>query len=140
MKFDCKSTRKNATNSFCFENQIIAPMKHEVILGMNIRSLKLHLDEPNVMIKTLQKNQKNLLTETWIVENDDMGQYDLQGYQPFRSFARTECRRQSRAVVFCFENSVKNKPLKIDNKLECLLFEVQLDDFNTMNFLSTIQT
>ena len=101
-------------------------MKHEVVLGMNIRSLKLHLDELNVMINTLQKKPKLfLITETWIGENEDMDQYDLQGYQPIRSFARTECKRRSGGVAFCFENSIKNKPLKIDNKLECSLFEVQ---------------
>ena len=63
-----------------------------------------------------------------------MDQYDLQGYQPIRSFARTECDRRSGGVAFYFENSVKNKPLNFDNKLECSLFEVQLDDFKTMNF------
>ena len=45
--------------TFCSENQISAPMKHEVVLGVNIRTLKLHLNELNVMINTLQKNKSN---------------------------------------------------------------------------------
>ena len=94
------------------------------------------------MINTLQKKPKIIqLTETWIGENDAMDhQYDLQVYQPNRFFARTESKRRSGGVAFYFENSVKNKALKNVDNLECSLFKVQLDDFNTMNFCRSHRT
>ena len=116
---------EKCNNFFRFENQIIAPMKREVVLGTNMSSLKLHLDELSVIIDTLlaKKPNINLLTEIWICENVDLDQYDLQGSQPNISFARTECKRHSGGVAFYFESSWK-KTLKNDKKLECSLFEV----------------
>ena len=62
-----------------------------------------------------------------------MYQYYLQ-LSPTTSSVRNESNRLSGGVAFYFENLVKKKLLKIDNRLECSLFEVQREDFSTMNF------
>ena len=68
------------------------------ILGMNIRSLGLHLNELKVILGSFaNKPDMIAITESWMTENDDPENYslDLEGYQLIESFPRKDAKRRS---------------------------------------------
>ena len=53
------------------------------VLGMNIRSLGLHLNELKIFLGSFANKPDIIaITDTWMTENDDPDNYNLEGYQP----------------------------------------------------------
>ena len=70
------------------ENQLpSSPKKTPFLFGLNIRSLRFHIGD---LRKHLQGSDPsvNLLTETWLIENDPMKQFDIEGFQSIESKPR----------------------------------------------------
>ena len=66
------------------------------ILGMNKRSLGLHLNELKILLGSFANIPDIIaITESWLTENDDPENYNLEGYQPIESFPRKDAKHRS---------------------------------------------
>ena len=77
------------------QNQNLLHIKTETVSGLNIRSQGLHRNELTVLLKNFQKAMSSYLTEKWIIENDDLVQYNVPGFQPVEYKSRTVFKRRS---------------------------------------------
>ena len=70
---------------------------------MNLRSLGLHLNELKKLLGSFAyKPDIIAITESWMIENDDPENYNLERYQPIESFPRKNVKRRSgRGSVIC---------------------------------------
>ena len=71
------------------ENQLTtSPNKKPFLFGLNIRSLRFHIDELRIHLQYSDPSVI-LLNETWPTENDPLKQFDIEGYQSIESKPRT---------------------------------------------------
>ena len=96
------------------------------ILGMNIRSLGLHLNELKVSLVSFANIPDiKAITESWMTENDDPENNNLEGYQPIESFPRKDAKRRSGGVALYVKTGIRYKNISIATAIECCVFEVE---------------
>ena len=65
-------------------------------LGINIRSLGLHLHELKILQGSFENKPDLLaLAESWMTESDDPENFNLERFQPIERFSRKEAKRRS---------------------------------------------
>ena len=104
-------------------------------LGLNIRSLRCHLDELQIEIKKFRQPPKVIgLTETWLTKNDSekttkrrkkqlRKSLDLENYHPIAS----KLRRSNKArggVAFYVEEPLKYFPGHFETEIECTILKI----------------
>ena len=88
----------------------------------------------NIILNTFEHKPVVLaLTETWIVENDPLDEYDIVGYQPIESTSRLNSKRRSGGVAFYVKDGYYFKPISFNTEIECSIIYIRLDDNNTKN-------
>ena len=108
------------------ENQLQTPSFLRSILGLNIRSLRLHLYELKILLGSFaNKSDIIAITESWMTKNDDPEKYNLQGYQPIESFPRKDAKRRSGGVALYVNTRTRYKNISIETAIECCVFEVE---------------
>ena len=110
------------------ENQLT---KKPSLFGLNIRSLRFHIDELRIHLQDSDPSVI-LLTETWLTENDPLKQFDLEGYQPIESKPRKTGIRGG--VAFYAKEDIEYQILEYESELECLAGTFKFDEANTKSF------
>ena len=111
------------------ENQSLVPFENEskTILGRYIKSLGKHLNELEILLQTLEHRTEIIaLTESWMTESDDMGDFNITDYQPLESTPRRNAKQRSGGVALHAQNGIEYKQLQIDTEIECCVFEIKM--------------
>ena len=96
---------------------------------MNIRSLGLHVNELNVISGSFANKPDIIaITESWMRENDDPENYNLEGYQPIESFPRKDAKRRSAGEALYVKTGIRYKTFQLKLQLNVV--------FLKLNFLS----
>ena len=76
-------------------------INYKTLLGLKIRPLGLNHDDLRTLTETLtQKPNVTALTETWIAEHEDVGEYSIEDYEAIISNPRKNVERRSAGVAF----------------------------------------
>ena len=71
------------------------------VLELNLRCLDYHFEDFLVLLETLTpKPDLKANTEPWMTENDPLGEFQIDRYQPIVSILRKKFRRRSEVVAF----------------------------------------
>ena len=111
------------------DNQLLVPFENEskTILGMNIRSLRKHLNELEIFLQILEHKQEIFAkTESWMTESDGMRDFNITDYQPVESTPRINDKRRSVGVALYAQNAIGYKKTQVGTEIECRVFEVKI--------------
>ena len=114
------------------ENQFTnSPKKTPFVFGLNKRSLRFHIGE---LRNHLQDSDPSVifLTETWVIENDPLKQFEIERFQPIESKPRkTDIRGE---VDFYAKKNLEYQILDYESKLECFVGTFKFFEANTKRF------
>ena len=104
-------------------------LSNNLILGLNIQCLRYHKDELQIFLKSLPSLPQVLaFAETWVSEEDDLYDYNIDGYQPIESKHRHNVKRRSGAVAIYVKNGIEFSPIAFDTDIECKILEIKISD------------
>ena len=65
--------------------------------------------------------------EPWMTENDTLGEFQIERYQPIVSIPRKKFRRRSEVVAFYVKKGIENEPIETSIEIERQLIKVKYD-------------
>ena len=93
------------------------------LLGMNRRSLGLHLNEMKILLGSFEnKPDLKAITEPWMRECDDPKNFNSEKFQSVESFPRKDAKRRSGEALYC-KAGKHCKKISVGTEIECCVSE-----------------